>query len=85
MSGFFHRACFWGSSTVWHTSALYSFLFFVIMLHCNDILHLCSSTHQLMDECPHFLAIMNNAAWDICIQVSLYLDRVTTFMIYFNF
>ena len=55
------------------------FFYFLIILHCDDILHFCSSTHQLMDECPHFLAIMNNAAWNICIHVSLYLDRVTTF------
>lgn len=63
----FHVAGFWGSSTLWHVSVLYFYDGVDIPLYIHSIIH----NYSLMDiwGCFYLLALMNNAAVNIHLQI----------------
>ena len=69
VSGFFHFIYFQGSFML-YVLVLYSFLWlnFISYGCTGHILFICSSCDGNKD-CFHFLAIMNNAVMNICLQV----------------
>ena len=72
VTGFFHSACFYGSSTLKPSSVLHSFLW-PNNTPCMDVTHL--FIHPSVDghlDCSHFFTSMNNTAMNIHVQASVW-------------